>query len=126
MTKTRDMSQREFDAACERHGFRPGGVMGYYAKVNTRISAWNAGRNATRRQKLAYLIAAFERSAQAAEQRLATKRLNDAAPELLEVLQHVLTAMDQEHPHDWGQGDIDETERKVKAAIAKATGETPC
>ncbi len=124
MTKTRDMTQKEFDEACQRHGFHPGGTMGFYHHKTGGVSVWNVGRNATRRQKLAYLIREFGKMEQDAERRAATKRLNDAAPELLAALQHVLTALDREHPHDWGQGDIDETERKVKAAIAKATGET--
>src|SRR4051812_39150505 len=56
---TRDMSKREFDEACKRHGLRAEGFLGYYAfNLPTGgqccVSKWNAGP--TRREQLAYLI----------------------------------------------------------------------
>ncbi len=51
----RDMTQKEFYRACQRHGFTPEGFMGYYRLAGgTCVSVYNAGAN--RRARLAYLI----------------------------------------------------------------------
>ncbi len=51
----RDLTQKQFDEACERHGFRSVGVMGYFQVTpSVSVSAYNAGTN--RRAQLAYLI----------------------------------------------------------------------
>ena len=60
----RDMTERQFQAACERHGFRAVGFMGYYALPpdGTRhVCALNGGRS--RRAMLAYLIRESDRAA---------------------------------------------------------------
>lgn len=52
---SRDMTQKQFDDACNRRGFKPAGFMGYYDIGHGRhVSALNAGSN--RRNQLAYLI----------------------------------------------------------------------
>jgi hypothetical protein len=62
-TKSPDMTQREFDAACERRGFVSGCALGYYhITKNISVSVWNAGRNATRREQLKYLIAEHKKA----------------------------------------------------------------
>jgi hypothetical protein len=54
---TRDMTQQEFAAACERHGFKRKGFLGYYELPSgVQASVLNAGES--RRAQLAYLIAA--------------------------------------------------------------------
>ena len=59
---TRDMTKVQFRAACERYGFRPQGVLGYYdVGHGTSVSVFNAGDN--RRARLAYLIHAAEKAA---------------------------------------------------------------
>lgn len=51
----RDMSQREFDAACIRRGFKKGYMLGYYELPSgLHVSILNA--RPTRRAQLAYLI----------------------------------------------------------------------
>jgi hypothetical protein len=51
----RDMTQREFDAACQRYGFKAKGFAGYYAlPCGVETSILNAGP--TRRARLAHLI----------------------------------------------------------------------
>jgi hypothetical protein len=53
----RDLTQRQFNEACERYGFKSEGIMGYYrlpVKTHTCVSVWNAGDK--RRAQLAYLI----------------------------------------------------------------------
>jgi hypothetical protein len=53
----RDMTKQQFDAACERHGFKAESFMGYYRLNTTQhiaVSIWNAGAN--RRAQLAYLL----------------------------------------------------------------------
>lgn len=64
MAETRDMSKKEFGAACERRGFEPEGVMGYY-RLNLPgrhhcVSVYNAGDR--RRDQLAYLIREQEKA----------------------------------------------------------------
>ena len=57
MSTARDMTQRAFDAACERRGFKPHGCFGYYelgAESRVSVSVFNAGER--RRDKLAFLI----------------------------------------------------------------------
>ncbi len=57
MSRPRDMTKAQFDAACERAGFRPRGYMGYYRLPipgrHTCVSIWNAGDR--RRDQLSYL-----------------------------------------------------------------------
>ena len=51
----RDLTTKQFDKACQRHGFTTDGVMGYYRLPGgVYVSCWNAGAN--RRARLAYLI----------------------------------------------------------------------
>jgi hypothetical protein len=52
----KDMTQAEFDTACERRSFVPQPFGGYYklGESTTRVSIYNAGP--TRREQLAYLI----------------------------------------------------------------------
>jgi hypothetical protein len=55
----RDMTQKEFDKACERHGFQrsPIGFFGYYNIGNgIAVSVFNADNPDSRRSKLAYLL----------------------------------------------------------------------
>jgi hypothetical protein len=53
--ETRDLTKRQFDAACARRGFKASGFMGYYEIGHgTSVSVLNAGDN--RRARLAYLI----------------------------------------------------------------------
>lgn len=55
MAQSRDLTKAQFDAACERRGFKRTGFMGYYEiGYNTSVSVLNAGRR--RRDQLAYLI----------------------------------------------------------------------
>jgi hypothetical protein len=57
----RDLTKRQFKAACERYGFRPGGFLGYYRITeNTSVSVLNAGDRL--RDRLAYLIAARDKA----------------------------------------------------------------
>lgn len=60
MKRPRDMTRPQFDAACERAGFKPAGFMGYYVLPlpgvgRHSVSIWNAGKR--RRDQLAYLHA---------------------------------------------------------------------
>ncbi len=59
----KDMTKAEFDAACKRRNFTPGGFMGYYHlpldRGSVMVSILNAGP--TRREQLAYLIDAQRR-----------------------------------------------------------------
>jgi hypothetical protein len=56
----RDMSKKDFDAACERRGFEPQPFLGYYKLPSgIHVSILNAKRN--RRAQLAYLIMAESR-----------------------------------------------------------------
>lgn len=53
---TRDLTFKQFRAACERAGFVPEGFFGYYrlpVPGHVAVSAWNAGDS--RRAQLAYL-----------------------------------------------------------------------
>lgn len=87
MSRTRDMSAKQFAEACERRGFKPAGFMGYYDIGNGRhVSVLNAGHN--RRNQLAYLIqnkrladdeAAAEAKAEAARQ-TARQAMNQPGP----------------------------------------------
>lgn len=62
---SRDMTQKQFDAALKRHGMVDLGFMGYVRikspvrDAATNVSAWNAGDR--RRDQLAYLIKAKDR-----------------------------------------------------------------
>lgn len=66
---SRDLTRAQYVAACERYGFRVfggdlerGGMMGYvHVTASLSVSLWNLGDGATRRAKLAYLIAAAKR-----------------------------------------------------------------
>ena len=52
---TRDMTKRQFDEACRRHGFKPEGFLGYHDLGDgLSVSVLNAGDN--RRARLAYLV----------------------------------------------------------------------
>ena len=56
-TQTRDLSRAEFQRACKRQGFEPGGVLGGYVKIGVggiHVYAPNGGSR--RRAQLAYLI----------------------------------------------------------------------
>jgi len=62
MSKRKDMSQKQFNNACKRHGFKSVGFMGYYimpADSDTHVSKWNIGDN--RRNQLKYLLQQNER-----------------------------------------------------------------
>ena len=54
----RDMTEKQFKAACIKHGFKSDGCLGYFrlpgGKGNTNVSILNAGSN--RRAQLAYLL----------------------------------------------------------------------
>lgn len=58
----RDMTRREFEAACERRGFRriPLG-MGYYALPDTPVQVYARNGGRRRRDQLAYLIREHEK-----------------------------------------------------------------
>lgn len=63
MTTRKDMTRREFDAACSRRGFIPTGVLGYYRITdNVSVSVFNCGVNATYREILKYLIAQHKKA----------------------------------------------------------------
>lgn len=53
---TRDLTQKQFEAACKRHGFETYGMLGYFRLPDTdvRVSVLNAGSR--RRDQLSYLI----------------------------------------------------------------------
>lgn len=56
---TRDMTQKQFDAACARYGFKRT-FLGYYAVTpNLHVYKFNAGDR--RRDQLAYLIRMAEK-----------------------------------------------------------------
>ena len=56
-TIRKDMTLREFNAACARRGYTASGVLGYYnVTKDTSVSVFNVGPAASWRQKLAYLI----------------------------------------------------------------------
>jgi len=51
----RDISKKQFDEACKRHGFTTHGFLGYYnIGYGTEVSILNAGIR--KRDQLAYLI----------------------------------------------------------------------
>lgn len=50
----RDLTEKQFKAACKRHGFKPIRVLGYYDLGGIHVSIYNAGP--TIREKLSYLI----------------------------------------------------------------------
>ena len=55
--RTRDLTKAQFDAACQRNGFRAVGWLGYYdlgLSVQVHCSILNAGSR--RRDQIAYLI----------------------------------------------------------------------
>lgn len=66
---TRDMSKKQFDAACERWGFRRIGFLGYY-EVGHGVSASILNRT-TRREQLKFLIESKARARMDYEQRAA-------------------------------------------------------
>jgi hypothetical protein len=51
----RDMTQKQFDEACQRHGFEPRGFMGYY-RITKRVSVSIRNAGPKRRDQLAYLL----------------------------------------------------------------------
>lgn len=58
----RDMSITQYRAALDRNGIKPVGFLGYYDVGNgLSVSILNLGGNASRRAKLAYLLAAQAR-----------------------------------------------------------------
>lgn len=58
MTKRKDMTQKEFDAACEKWGITPDGPIGYFRVTSSRsVSIWHPDAGRTHREKLKYLIA---------------------------------------------------------------------
>lgn len=63
----RDMSQKQYLAAMERHGFIRDPGMGYWqlpiANKEILVSDWNAGSN--RRTKLAYMLRELKRNEEA-------------------------------------------------------------
>lgn len=65
--QARDMTQAQFDRACEKRGFVRQGFLGYYCLADTsvRVSVTNVGTR--RRTQLAYLIAENKRWAEAME-----------------------------------------------------------
>jgi hypothetical protein len=64
---TRDLTERQFNAACARHGFKSRHFMGYYEVGNgLETSVLNAGNR--RRDQLAYLIQQSEKAAGEAEE----------------------------------------------------------
>ena len=65
--KLRDMTERQYKDALQRHGFSSEGFMGYYklGTTGTRVSVLNAGPS--RRSKLAYLLAEYEKAQQRAD-----------------------------------------------------------
>ena len=55
----RDLTKKQFQQACSRHGFKSVGFLGYYDIGGGRsVSVLNAGAN--RRAQLAYLIKAAD------------------------------------------------------------------
>ena len=63
MKRPRDMTEAQFDAACERAGFEPQGYLGYYrlpVPGRRSVSVYNAGRR--RRDRLAYLHTCLKRA----------------------------------------------------------------
>jgi hypothetical protein len=61
MSEARDLTQKQFDSACSRHGFKPVGFFSYYDVGNgVEVCSLNAGRR--RRDKLAYLIRESEKA----------------------------------------------------------------
>ena len=65
--KMRDMTERQYKDALQRHGFSSEGFMGYYklGTTGTHVSVLNAGPS--RRSKLAYLLAEYEKAQQRVE-----------------------------------------------------------
>lgn len=67
----RDITKKQFDAACKKWGFEPIGFMGYYRLPkpydNTLVCKFNAGKR--RRAQLAYLIRSAEKAEREAEKR---------------------------------------------------------
>lgn len=64
-SRSRDMTRRQFEAACERYGFEPVGLLGYFklpSDPDCCVSVLNAGRR--RRDQLRYLLEADRRCAQ--------------------------------------------------------------
>ncbi len=60
---TRDLTEKQFQAALKRNGMSRPGVFGYVDVGNgVQISVWNAGAKASRRQQLAFLIADRDRT----------------------------------------------------------------
>lgn len=59
MRTNRDMTRLQFHQACQRHGFKPSGFMGYFdlglPGRRCSVSVLNAG-GASRRARLAYLL----------------------------------------------------------------------
>ncbi len=56
----RDMTKKQFDEACEKHGFKREGFLGYY-KVTDTLSASILNAGPRRRDQLAYLINARDK-----------------------------------------------------------------
>lgn len=63
--KKRDLTQAQFDYACQREGYVKSGVLGYYSlpapHQNTSVSIWNAGKR--RRDQLNYLRRMYRKHA---------------------------------------------------------------
>ena len=77
----RDMTRKQFEAACERRGFKPEGFMGYYfTPSGFSISALNAGPN--KRAQLAYLIKENEREEKRKKESKRRRARVDAAVKL--------------------------------------------
>ncbi len=57
----RDMTQAEFDRACERYGFERG-MLGYYHLADTPVSVCVLNAGLRRRDRLAYLIREYEKA----------------------------------------------------------------
>lgn len=58
---SRDMTKKQFDAACARRGFVAQGFMGYYKLGNTGLSVSILNTPKSRRAALAYLIQSHDK-----------------------------------------------------------------
>lgn len=94
VTMKRDMTQKQFDDACAKYGFRPrpNKRACYFLASSPSTSVWlRDSVAATRRGQLAYLIEQDKKAAV----RVADEKLRDAAPDLLEACQSIVAWFDE-------------------------------